>query len=112
MNRFIMSRISKSMERLGFYRDLSIDLRSKHKFFGHGVVIYFIMQSLLEKRSFRLSVHPLVCSFVRDSVPFVELLRSFTLKFLSGVYLTNHSSESIHIWTIGTLEGRLLFHGS
>ena len=28
----------------------------------------------------------------------------------SGVYLTNHSSESIHIWTIGTLEGRLSFH--
>ena len=30
----------------------------------------------------------------------------------SGVHLTNHSSESIHIWTIGTLEGRLSFHDS
>ena len=30
----------------------------------------------------------------------------------SGVYLTNHSSESVHIWTIGTLEGRLSFHDS
>ena len=30
----------------------------------------------------------------------------------SGVYLTNHYSESIHIWTIGTLEGRLSFHDS
>ena len=27
-------------------------------------------------------------------------------------YLTNHSSESIHIWTIGTLEGRLSFQDS
>ena len=36
--------------------------------------------------SFRLSVRPYGCSFVslfvRDSVPFVELLQSFTLKFL------------------------------
>ena len=31
---------------------------------------------------------------------------------LSGVYLTNRSSESIHIWTIGTLEGRLSFPDS
>ena len=30
----------------------------------------------------------------------------------SGVYLTNHSSESIHIWTTGTLERRLSFHDS
>ena len=32
--------------------------------------------------------------------------------FSSGVYLTNHLSESIHIWTIGTLEGQLSFHSS
>ena len=32
--------------------------------------------------------------------------------FSCGVYLANHSSESIHIWTIGTLEGRLSFHDS
>ena len=40
------------MERSRFYRDLSIDLRSerdKSVYFGHGVVIYFIMQSLVEK---------------------------------------------------------------
>ena len=58
--------------------------------------------------SFRLSVR----LFVRTSIPFVELLQSFTCKQLSGVYLANHSSESIHIWTIGTLEGRLSFHDS
>ena len=34
------------------------------------------------------------------------------LKFLKWVYLTNHSSESIHIWTIGTLEGWLSFRDS
>ena len=32
--------------------------------------------------SFRLSVHLFVHSFVRNSVPFVELLQSFTLKQL------------------------------
>ena len=40
------------MERLRFYQDLSIDLRNMiNQFnFGHGVVINFIMQSLLEKK--------------------------------------------------------------
>ena len=73
--------------------------------------------------SFRLSVclfiHLYVLLYVRSFV------RSFVLPShlwnyfkvlpasnLSGVYLTNHSSESIHIWTIGTLEGRLSFHDS
>ena len=55
------------------------------------------------------SVRMFVSSFIRDSVPFVELLQSFMLKFPGGVYLTNHSSESIPIWTIGTPEGRLSF---
>ena len=59
-----------------------------------------------------LFVHYFVSSFICDSVLFVELLRSFALKFLKWVYLTNHSSESIHIWTIGTLEGQLSFHDS
>ena len=45
--------------------------------------------------------------FVRTSVLFVEVLHASNS---SGVHLTNHSSESIHIWTIGTLEGRLSFH--
>ena len=40
----------------------------------------------IEFSSFRSSVRPFVCSFVRSfvptSVPFVELLQSFTLKHL------------------------------
>ena len=73
--------------------------------------------------SFRISVRPFVRSYVRSFV--CSFVRSFVLpsrlwnyfKVLrssnsSGVYLTNHSSESIHIWTIGTLEGRLSFHDS
>ena len=39
---------------------------------------------------------------------FTELRNSFS----SGVYLMNQSSESIHIWIIGILEGRLSFHDS
>ena len=35
---------------------------------------------------------------------------SLTLKFLKWVYLSNHSSESIHTWVMGTLEGLLTFH--
>ena len=62
--------------------------------------------------SFGLSIRPFICSFVRNFVPFVELLHSFTLKQLEQRYLTDHSSESIHIWTIGTLEGQLSFHDS
>ena len=67
--------------------------------------------------SFRLSVRPYICSFVRFS-----LVRSFVIpslswnyfkvlrySFSSVVYLSNHSSESNHIWT---LEGRLSFHDS
>ena len=53
--------------------------------------------------SFRLSVRPYVCSFVRSFVlpsrswNYFKVLRASNS---SGVYLTNHSSESIHIWTI------------
>ena len=54
----------------------------------------------------------IVYLFVRTSVPFVELFKVLRASNSSGVYLTNHSSESIHIWTIGTLEGRLSFHDS
>ena len=44
---------------------------------------FFILRHLCRGvYSFRLSVRLYVCSFVRDSVPFVELLQSFTLKFL------------------------------
>ena len=54
-----------------------------------------------------------VCSFVTRS-RHVRGIYSKVLhaSFSSGVNLTNHSSESIHIWTIGTLEGQLSFHGS
>ena len=68
-----------------------------------------------EVYSFRLSIRPFVCSFIRSFVlpsrswNYFKVLRASNL---SGVYLTNHSSESIHIWTIGTLEGRLSFHDS
>ena len=64
-------------------------------------------------------VFSFVCSFICSFVcSFVLPSRSWNyFKLLcssnsSGVYLTNHSSESIHIWTIGTLEGRLSFHDS
>ena len=36
----------------------------------------------------------------------------FYVKFFKSSYLDNHSSESIHIWTTGTLEGQLSFHDS
>ena len=42
----------------------------------------------------------------------VTLRQSFICKFFKSSYLDSHSSESIHIWTIGTLEGRLSFHDS
>ena len=49
--------------------------------------------------------------FRKISVP-VTLRPSFISKFYKSSYLDSHSSESIHIWTIGTLEGRLSFHDS
>ena len=52
-----------------------------------------------------------VCSFVLLSRSW-NYFRVLCASNLSGVYLTNHSSESIHIWTIGILEGRLSFHDS
>ena len=64
--------------------------------------------------SFRLSVRPFVC--VRASVKFKEFTTEFFTElhesFSSGVYLTNYSSESIHILITDTLEGRLSFHDS
>ena len=61
--------------------------------------------------SFRLSIRMFVRLFVLASRlwNYFTVLRSSNS---SGVYLTNHSSESIHIWTIGTLDGRLSFHDS
>ena len=46
---------------------------------------------------------------VRVRVP-VTLRQSFMCKFFRSSYLDSHSSESIHIWTIGTLEGQLSFN--
>ena len=58
-----------------------------------------------------LSVGMFIRSFVIPR-PVRDLLQSFT-KFLKwGISLPNHSSESIPIWNIGTLEGRLSFHDS
>ena len=58
-------------------------------------------------------VFPFVCSFV---LSYFHPLRGITSVLCasnsSGVYLTNHISESIHIWTIDTLEGWLSFHDS
>ena len=57
--------------------------------------------------SFRSSVRPFVCSFVRTSVTHVcrICVKVLQQSFLSGVYLSNYLSESIHILTIVTLEG-------
>ena len=69
---------------------------------GYIVFVFLFVRSYV--RSF-------VCSFVLPSRSwnYFKVLRSSNS---SGEYLTNHSSESIHIWTIGTLEGRLSFHDS
>ena len=48
--------------------------------------------------------------FVRASVTFVEFTTKLRENFSIGVYLTNYSLESIHFWTMGTLEGLLPCH--
>ena len=54
--------------------------------------------------------------FIVFSFPFVHPSRSWNLSkkfcegFSSGLYITNYSSESIHIWTMGTLEDLLPCH--
>ena len=62
--------------------------------------------------SFRVSVRPFVCSFVRSYFRHVCRICVKVLRqsFSSGVYLSNYLSESIHIWTIVTLEGWHSFH--
>ena len=57
----------------------------------------------------RLYVRLFIRSYFCSLRGITSVLRSSNL---SGVYFTNHSSESIHFWTIGTLEGRLSFHDS
>ena len=74
----------------------------------------FSDQSCFMPRGIQFSpFHLFVCSFVRHvrgiyHKVFTKLDESFS----SGVYLTNYLSESIHIWTIGTLEAWLSFHDS
>ena len=53
-----------------------------------------------------------VCSFVSLVVRHVHgiYIKVLRQSFSSGVYLTNHSSESILIWTMGTLEGLHPYH--
>ena len=57
-------------------------------------------------------VFPFVRSYVRSllSVVLVEFTSKFSVKVSLWVYLSNHSSESIHIWTMGPLEGLLPCH--
>ena len=54
-----------------------------------------------------LFVHSSVLMFVLVSVTFVEFTTQLRESFSSGEYLTHYSSEIIHIWTMGTLEGLL-----
>ena len=55
------------------------------------------------------SVRMFVRSFVRTSVTFVEFASKFCVKVSEVVHITatyhSSQSESIHIWTIVTLEG-------
>ena len=61
--------------------------------------------------SFHLSIRPFVCLFVRSFVRthFRHICRIcvkvLCQSFSSGIYLSNYLPESIHIWTIVTLEG-------
>ena len=54
-------------------------------------------------------VTPVVRIRIRVSI---TLQQSFICNFFTSSYLDSHPSESIHIWTIGALEGWLPFHGS
>ena len=58
-----------------------------------------------------IAVTPVVRVCIRGRVP-VTLRQSFISKFSKSSYLNSHSSESIYIWTIGTLESRLSLHDS
>ena len=42
------------------------------------------------------------------SVTFVEFTSKSLVKMSFSEYISNHSPENIHIWTMGTWEGRLL----
>ena len=75
-HRFIMGKV-----KVGLYYTPGIYAK------GYTVFVFLYPQHLCRGLySFHLSVHPFVCSFVCNSVPFVELLQSFTLKqFKSGI---------------------------
>ena len=53
-------------------------------------------------------VFPSVCSFIHHVHGIYH--KVLHLRFSSKVYLTNHSSGSIHVWIMGTLEGLLPCH--
>ena len=78
------------------------------------ISIILLMLFSLPARSTR---RPIVTPVIRIRVPItlrihvpVTLRWSFIFKFLKSSFLENHSSESIHIWTLGTLEDPLSFH--
>ena len=60
----------------------------------------------------RSSVRMFVSSFVRSYFRHVRgiCVKVLRQSFSCGVYLSNYSSESIHIWTIVTLEGWQSLH--
>ena len=76
--------------------------------YAEGYIVFVFVFGCSYVRSF---VHSFVHSFVLPSHlwNYFEVSRASNS---SGVYLINHSSESIHIWTISTLEGRLSFYDS
>ena len=81
---------------------------------GYIVFVFLFVRSFVRTyvRSFvRSFVRLFVRSFVLPSRSwnYFKVLRSSNS---SGVHLTNHPSESIQFWTIGTLEGRLSSHDS
>ena len=107
---------SRSFNCLTFHRPYVIDIimtTSWHNIKGNYTPGIYAEGYIVFAFPFVLSY---VRSFVCASVTFVEFMTKFFTElhesFSSGVYLMNHSSESIHIWTIGTLEGRLSFHDS
>ena len=72
----------------------------------HNLMSWLISSPVQSTRR-AIVVTPVVRICVR--VP-ITLQQSFIYKFFKSSYLDSHSSGSIHIWTIGTSEGRLSFH--
>ena len=75
-------------------------------FTGWKVIFFCFFSSPVRSTRRAIAVTP---GCVRVCVP-VTLRQSFIFKFSKSSYLDSHSSESIHLRTIGTLEGWLSFH--